>query len=164
VTLFNSWPNGNTGGNEEKIMDEQTTSITKIEMDNGFVGQLTARNTMFCSLKAIDEKGKAILFKAINNPEKRIADCINLKINAKDLFCETVRVKNEDGTEQECPRIVIIDDKGVGYQAVSLGVFSAMKKLIGVYGASTWEKPLPLLVKQITKGTRSLLTFDVETK
>ena len=106
-----------------------------------------------------------MLFKAMNNTEKRIGDCINMTINAKDLFCEVVNCINQQtGEVQVCPRIVIIDDKGVGYQAVSLGVYSAIKKIIQVFGAPSWETPLPLVVKQITKGDRKLLTFDVDFK
>jgi hypothetical protein len=83
-------------------------------------------------------------------------------INAKDVFCEVVTCKNpETGESNECPRIVIIDDKGVGYQAVSLGVFSALKKVFQVFGVPTWKKPIALKVVQVTKGQNKILTFDI---
>ena len=62
---------------------------------------------------------------------------------------------------QVCPRIVLIDDKGVAYVSVSLGIFGAVKKLIQVYGMPTWSEPLPIIVKQKTKGVNTLLTLDV---
>ena len=55
----------------------------------------------------------------------------------------------------------IIDDKGKSYQAVSIGIYSALRKVIQVFGAPTWEKPIPLEVKQITKGDRKMLTLNV---
>lgn len=123
---------------------------------------MTSRQLSFSSLKAETDDEKASLFNAINNPEKRLSDCINMKIRAKDLFIEVVNCTNEEtGEITACPRIVIIDDKGVSYQAVSLGIYSALKKVIQIFGAPTWDKPIVLEVKQVTKGTRKMLTLNI---
>ena len=163
---FNPVAENNTPFGNEQYSGENT-SLAPVTMDDNrnFIADLTSRQTTFCSLVANTPVEKAMLFKAMNNPEKRVGDCINMTINAKDLFCEVVNCINQQtGEMQTCPRIVIIDDKGVGYQAVSLGVYSAIKKIIQVFGAPTWAEPLPLVVKQITKGERKLLTFDVDFK
>lgn len=155
---------------EEFKMDNQEVqagAVAVYQGDNGehFIADLTQRQTMFCSFNPQDPKGKAQLFKAMNNPDKRLGDCINMTILAKDLFCEVVKcVNKETGEVDQCPRIVIIDEDGVGYQAVSLGVFSAVKKLMGVFGQPTWETPIPLVIKQITKGEKKLLTLDIDEK
>lgn len=123
---------------------------------------MTSRQTSFSSLSATTDEEKADLFNAINNPEKRLADCINMKINAKDLFIEVVDCTNEEtGEVTACPRIVIIDDQGVSYQAVSLGIYSALKKVIQIFGTPTWANPITLEVKQVTKGTRKMLTINI---
>lgn len=123
---------------------------------------MTSRQLSFSSLKAETDDEKASLFNAINNPEKRLSDCINMKIRAKDLFIEVVNCTNEEtGEVTACPRIVIIDDKGVSYQAVSLGIYSALKKVIQIFGAPTWDKPIVLEVKQVTKGQRKMLTLNI---
>lgn len=134
-----------------------------MEENKGFIADLTSAKTTFCSLSADTREEKANLFKAMNNPEKRLGDCINMVIMAKDIYCEVVDCLNQQtGEVTQCPRIVIIDDKGVGYQAVSIGIYSALKKIIQVFGAPTWNEPIPLEIKQITKGDRKLLTFDVK--
>lgn len=151
----------------ENYVPEQTTAVATITMDDNkdFIADLSNRSTTFCSMVANTPKEKAMLFKAMNNPEKRLGDCINMTIQAKDMFCEVVTCINQQtGEKQDCPRIVIIDKDGIGYQAVSLGVYSAVKKIFSVFGLPTWEEPLPLTVKQITKGDRKLLTFDVDYK
>lgn len=151
-------------GNENPFTGETEKQEMVVRMDENenFVADLTSRQTTFCSMTAETRKDKALLFKAMNNPEKRLGDCINMTINAKDLFCEVVRcINNDSGEISTCPRIVIIDDKGVAYQAVSIGVYNAVKKLINVFGLPTWKEPLPITVKQITKGDRKILTFDV---
>lgn len=147
----------------EENQAETAGTLMTMDEDSSFVADLTTRQTTFCSMAAKTVQEKALLFKAMNNPEKRLGDCINMKIMAKDLFCEVVTCINQQtGAMQDCPRMVIIDENGVGYQAVSLGVYSGIKKLIQVFGEPTWEEPLPLVVKQITKGEKKLLTFDLE--
>lgn len=132
--------------------------------DEGFnvVVDMTSATTQFCSMKAESREEKAAMYNAMNNPDKRLADCINMEINAKDLYIEIVNCTNEEtGEVNACPRIVIIDDQGVSYQAVSIGIYSALKKAIQVFGAPTWDEPVRLAVKQITKGNKKMLTLNV---
>ena len=129
------------------------TSLTK-----EFTEQLDA----FCSMTAETPEQKADLFNATNNPAHRISDYINATIKVRDVFCEMVNVTNrETGEISQCPRVVLIDENGEGYQAVSFGVFSALKKLMQVYGLPTWEPAIPIQVQQISKGTNKMLTFSV---
>lgn len=145
---------------------QATTAPVVITMDDDekFIMDLTAeRKTQFCSMVPKNEDEEIILFNAMNNPEKRIGDCINMVIDVKHVFCEVVTCTNRETGEQSiCPRIVLIDTNGEGYQAVSLGVYSALKKIFSIKGApNTWKKPVKLKVVQITKGDRKLLTFNM---
>lgn len=143
---------------------EGNTALAVMDEDERFIMDLTAeRKTQFCSMVPKNEDEEIVLFNAMNNPEKRIGDCINMTINVKHVFCEVVTcVNRETGETNMCPRIVLIDTDGVGYQAVSLGVFSALKKIFAIKGsATTWKKPVKLQVVQITKGDRKLLTFNM---
>lgn len=143
---------------------EGNTALAVMDEDERFIMDLTAeRKTQFCSMIPKNEDEEVILFNAMNNPEKRIGDCINMTINVKHVFCEVVTcVNRETGEANMCPRIVLIDTEGVGYQAVSLGVFSALKKIFAIKGSpTTWKKPVKLQVVQITKGDRKLLTFNM---
>lgn len=142
----------------------QAVAQTNQFADEGFniVADMTTAKTQFTSMVAETPEAKAKLFNAMNNPDERLADNINKQIKAKDLYIEVVNCTNtETGEVTACPRIVIIDDKGRSYQAVSIGIYSALKKVIQVYGAPTWATPIPLEVKQITKGDRKMLTLNV---
>lgn len=142
----------------------QAVASTNQFADEGFniVADMTTAKTQFTSMVAETPEAKAKLFNAMNNPDERLADNINKQIKAKDLYIEVVNCTNtETGEVTACPRIVIIDDKGRSYQAVSIGIYSALKKVIQVYGAPTWATPIPLEVKQITKGDRKMLTLNV---
>lgn len=140
------------------------TALMKMEEDEKFIMDLTSeRKIQYCSMVPKNEDEEIILYNAMNNPEKRIADCANLIIETKHIFCEVVTcVNRETGESNKCPRIVLIDVNGIGYQAVSIGVFSAIKKILSIKGdPATWKKPVKLEVKQLTKGDRKMLTFDM---
>lgn len=141
-------------------------TIQKYDDDERLIVDLTERTTSYCSLVAETEDEKLTLYNAMNNPDKRLGDCINEKINVKDVFVEVVKCENrETGEKQSCPRVVLIDENGVGYQCVSIGIFSALKKLFAVFGEpGTWAKPVTVKVKQISKGDRKMLTLDVVKK
>lgn len=144
------------------MTEEMTKNELIISEDEKIIGELTERKTMFCSLNPSNDDEKMVVYNAMNNPAKRISDCINTTINVKNVFCEVVNCKNnETGEITTCPRIVLIDDKGVGYQAVSIGIYSAIKKLIAVFGEPTWEKAIKLKVVQVTKGERKMLNLEV---
>lgn len=135
--------------------------------DEGFnlVADMTTAQLSYCSIKAETDTDKAKLYNAMNNPDGRLADCINMTIAIKDLYIEVVNCTNEEtGEVTACPRIVIIDDKGKSYQCVSIGIYSSLKKIIQIFGEPTaWTKPVKVMVKQITKGKKQMLTLNVET-
>lgn len=142
-------------------MENQNNEIMTMDGNDGFIADLNQpRMAAFCSFNAETEEDKAKLYNLMNNPDKRVGDCINKVINVKDIFCEVVNcVNKQTGEVEKAPRVVLIDDKGVAYQCVSTGIFSAVKKLFGVFGVPTWETPLPLEVFQITKGERKILSL-----
>lgn len=130
--------------------------------DETTIGELTSKTVSFCSLKAESNEEKANLYNAINNPDKRLSDCINETITVKDIFCEIVPCTNRDSGEvSRQPRIVLIDENGTSYQCVSIGVFSAVRKLIAIFGMPTWTSGIPLTIRQVSKGDRKMLTLNV---
>lgn len=147
-------------------MENENNNLALIQSDddNSFIARLTNQKiTAWSSLKSESMDEKAKFYNLMNNPEKRVGEMIGKVIKLKDVFVEVVELTNRDtGEIQKCPRTVLIDDKGVGYQAVSIGVFSAVKKLFDVYGTpDKWAGPIPLEVQQIQKGTRNILTFKI---
>lgn len=150
----------------EKTFDLATTAQTERNDDNtGMIVDLTSRTTQYCSMTANTDEEKALLFNATNNPDFRLGDCINQTISVKDVFVEAVTcVNRETGEGNTCPRIVLIDVDGKGYACVSLGIFSAIKKIFGIFGEpSSWKSPIAMTVKQVSKGDRKMLTLNVAT-
>lgn len=116
----------------------------------------------FYSVKAETQEEKIKLFNSINNPKHRLADFINKKIKVKDVLVEMVELENETtGEVEKCPRIILIDDKDESYQCVSLGVFSALKKIFVLFGVPTWDKAISIEIKQVTRKERKMLTLEL---
>lgn len=123
---------------------------------------LTESSDSFCSLRAKTPEEKATLFRIMNSPEKRISDCINQTILVKDVYCEVVQVTNkETGEVNTCPRVVLVDKDGIGYQSVSFGIYGSLKKLFQVYGVPTWNEPVPVKVIQISREKNKILTLTI---
>lgn len=118
--------------------------------------------SVFCSVQGGTRADRAKVYNAMNNPAHRVGDFINQKILVKDVLCEVIELVDEDtGELKQCPRVVLIDENGESYQAVSTGIFNAVKKAIAVFGAPTWDEPLSIVIKQIAFGKNQMLTFDV---
>lgn len=159
--------------NTNKGFEEVTSNELAVQGNNGMmimddgtqlIRDLTAQAQCFCSMVAKTPEEQDILFMAQNSPEKRSKDCVNEVINLRHIFVEVVFCNsNEDeSVKVPCPRVVLIDNDGVGYQSVSIGMYSAVKKLMQTYGnPATWIAPKQFKIKQISKGTdKTILTLE----
>ena len=132
---------------------------------NEIANMADVSNLFFCSLPMETDEQKAFAFNVMNSADQRLADHINEEISVTDFFCETVMLdrKLPDGqiiTEPQ-PRIVLVDVAGVSYQCVSAGIFSALKRLVYMYGEPTWSTPIKIRVKQVNKNDKKMLTFEL---
>lgn len=138
-------------------MAETTNALATVSATAENVGHTV------CSITPTgNRKEDARIFSALNNPEYRIANFINKKIAVTDVLVEIRELLNEESGEIEtAPRVVLIDEDGKAYQAVSKGIFNAVKNAYQVFGAAPWEPALEIEIKQVAVGKGSMLTFDV---
>ena len=135
----------------------ETNALATLAATTENVGQTV------CSIAPTgNRKEDARIFSALNNPEFRLANYINKKIAVTDVLIEIRELVNEESGEIEtAPRVVLIDEDGKAYQAVSKGIFNAVKNAYQVFGAAPWNPALEIEVKQVPVGKGSMLTFDV---
>jgi hypothetical protein len=148
-------------------MNEKNNAVVVVEQVKNV---LTIKSEMPLDLGAVwssmpyeSQEQKVALYNAMNSPEDKIADHINEIINMQHCVVEQVELTSEEtGETGVFPRIIIVDDKGKTYSCVSIGVFSALKKIFGIFGnPTTWDKPMKIKVKQITKKDRKMLTLEL---
>lgn len=139
-------------------------NVLQVTDERNMLMDMTSAQASYSSFVPQTMEEKATFFNAVNSPAKRMKEMINTVIKVKHVYAETVDFINQE-TGETAPgiRIVFIDDKGVSYQAASKGIFSSVKKLFSIYGTpDTWEKPLSIKIKEISKGVnRNVLVFEI---
>ena len=103
---------------------------------------LQSESAAYCSMQAVDNRARVTLYNACNQPDK-IANHINEIIKVLHIYAEIIPVTNKvTGAIDKAPRVVLIDEQGKGYQAVSIGIYNAVKQLMHMFGdPSTWDAP-----------------------
>lgn len=125
--------------------ENQNTQVTVTE-NTSLVADLTSATVAYCSFTPKTPEERKTLFTAMNNPMKKLDECINMPINVKDVYAETVDFVDENtGVIAKGIRIVLIDTDGVSYGCCSTGIFNSLKKLFQVFGTPTWEEGLTIV-------------------
>lgn len=154
----------------EELNQTPTTAVQTVDqssvIDIDYVDGLLSEVRSFCSFTPQTREDSIIFANAMNNPTYRISDKINEVIFMKDVYIETLMMKKKDdkgvefGEAYPVPRIVIFDHKGESYQAVSVGLYSALSKIIASFGKPTWEDPIAVKIKQLNRKDRKMLTLE----
>lgn len=131
---------------------------------------ITSGGKGWCSMTAADDKARVTLYNACTSPEK-LSSMINKRIKMLHVYAEIIQCahvdEDKDGetTLVSCPRVIIIDENGKGYQAVSVGIYNAVKRIISMFGVpETWDRPHTVEVQNVDlKGgqhTFNLIMID----
>ena len=77
---------------------------------------------------------------------------INKQIKLRHIFVEVIQVMSEQSGELVyVPRVILIDEKGTGYQAVSIGMYNSVKRLIATFGdPATWKKAHTVEIQNVS--------------
>lgn len=125
---------------------------------------LNPENLAFCSFQVKTKEDKAKLFNAMNEPDFKIEEVVNKEIEVKDVFAEYIELLDENtGEVKTAVRMVLISPDGTSYGCVSVGMFSAIKKIMKLYGPPTWDDPIKIVpyTKKTRNGNNKVLTFKV---
>ena len=149
------------------VADDSTMelSVTDRFAHMDIAADLAAGHGSYCSMTAVDDRAKVTLYNACATPAK-IADMINKQIKLMHVYIEIIPVVSEQtGEVVNCPRVVLIDDHGKGYQAVSTGIYNSVKRIISLFGdPAGWDKPHTVEVQNVSlkdgQHTFNLLLVD----
>lgn len=126
---------------------------------------LKAGHGAYCSMQAVNNKARVTLFNACANP-KKISDMINKRIKVMHVYIEIIQVMSEQSGEMvNAPRVILIDEQGNGYQAVSNGIYNAVKRMYALFGdPGDWDAPHTVEVQHVSlkdgQHTFNLLMVD----
>lgn len=109
----------------------------------------------YSSMNVQDHDQAVAFYNAVTNPTGKLKEHINETLNLVHVSVELIEVKREDGSANIAPRIVLVTDAGESYSCVSVGVYSALKRIFSLFGTpDTWKNPLPIkpVLQAIKKG------------
>lgn len=120
---------------------------------------------MYCSLKAESFESKASIYNALNSPDAKISECINMVLEIRDVIAHEVQLVDQNtGEITKCLRTILVDKDGKTYQAVSVGVANSLNRIFQIFGEpSTWTKSIKLKpVQKVTNnGTNKVTLLEV---
>ena len=70
-------------------------------------------------------------------------------------------IDDKTGEIRTSPRTILIDPDGNTYSATSYGIYNALRRLVAIFGAPTWENGVTVRVKQISRGANRIFTLEV---
>ena len=89
-------------------------------------------------------------YNAVSQPDTALKKCVNIPIAMAHVSIEVCEVRSEQDGDVIAPRIVIMDNDGKSYQAVSVGVYQSLKRIFALFGTpDTWTAPL-IVVPMLT--------------
>lgn len=147
--------------NEQNVIPVSPAELAEMRhnpLDSVSVNSLAdpGQSQMYCSIRDDGTmKSKARIFNSINSPDKRISDCIGEVIALRNIVAHPIQLVDENSGELvETMRMVLVDDKGTSYEAVSTGIVNAVARILQIFGQpDTWQAPIK--VKPVQKGTRN---------
>ena len=135
----------------KEMMVINPNDIASVAMMDGL---MTPGANFFCSIKNDGQRASQVkIFNAINNAEEKLDDHKNEVLNIVDVVAHPISIVDENTGELiETVRVVLIDENGVGYAAVSEGIVSSLQKLFGIVGQPSYNPPLSMkVVEQKTR-------------
>lgn len=149
--------------NPVQTMEMTTPEETPIPSLAGVFGRSAANAPApYVSFRPVTAPEKARLYRAMTNPDYRIADCINQVIRLVDVFVEWVEMVDQStGESATVPRCVLFDADGKTYAATSRGIANSLERLAMVYGVPHWDTPISVKIRQVQAKERRFYTLDV---
>ena len=150
-----------------------STALVEVARDNGFnaitVSELInpAETAMYCSIKDDGSMAsKAAIFNTVNSPDRKLSEYIGEVISLRNIVAHPIALLDENTGEMiEALRVVLVDDKGVSYEAVSNGVANAVSRILQIFGQpDTWAEPVKVkaVQKQTRNGNNKVTTLKIE--
>ena len=147
---------------EAEVIQDVEQGIVAVGL-NSLMGK--GNSDMYCSLKADSFKTKASVYNAINAPDKKLSEMINMIIEVRDIVAHEVQLVNEEtGLVTKCLRTILIDKDGVTYNAVSQGVANSLTRIFQIFGEpNTWDHPIKVKpVQKVTNnGTNKVTLLEI---
>jgi hypothetical protein len=144
----------------------ESTEIAVISGNNvrTEIANLTnGQNSVFSTISGDGFAPKAALLNALSNSIP-VSENINKHIELANIVVESIDLANETTGEIETqPRVILVDNDGTAYHAISGPVFRDVQRLLAVMGhPASWPAPLPVKIIKGGQGTRQYFSIKLD--
>lgn len=118
----------------------------------------------YCSMVAETREEKAVLYNAVQNPDSKISDHINQKIQFINVKMEQVEMTDEEtGETRKAIRTILITPDGKGILCTSNGIARSLYDMFSIFGTpDTWEgEVMECIVRQVETGKGRTFKLEV---
>lgn len=151
--------NGMQEVNANEVVPYEDTTGLKLQFD--MESLMNVEQQFYCSIEDDgSRKSKVAIYNAISNAQEKLDDHINKELKIVDVVVHPVQIVDErTGEVSNMLRTILIDDKGIGYAAVSYGVLSALQRMFGIIGKPSWkDEPVVIIPKKETTRNGNKVT------
>lgn len=118
----------------------------------------------YCSMVAETRQEKAVLYNAVQNPDSKISDHINQKIQFINVKMEQVEMTDEEtGDTHKAIRTILITPDGKGILCTSNGIARSLYDMFSIFGTpDTWDgEVMECIVRQVETGKGRTFKLEV---
>lgn len=138
-------------------MSENANESKAVATVSEQIDALATGGDFFSTIKGTDQASKRASLAAMMNSEP-ISEHFGETIQLRHFVVQRVQVADDNtGELTDQPRVILIAEDGTAYHAVSSGLMSSLRNIIGALGEpDTWESPLPVQIveEKSRKGYR----------
>jgi hypothetical protein len=121
----------------------------------------TGKAAVYSTIASETQADKVKTLNAVANALP-IADHLDTPIKLANFVIQATSIAQDDGTESDAVRVILIDVEGNAYSAVSGGLMKSLQNIVGILGhPSTWDEPLEIAVTEV-RGRKGFRFFTVK--
>lgn len=147
-------------------MSENTGTDLAVVQDNDVadaIAQLQeGRTALYSSIKGDDQGTRRTVLKAVMS-SKAIADNLDKPFKLNHVIVQPTEMLNEStGVYETQPRVILLDEKGTAYHAISKVIFRDIENILAILGEPTsWDGPLDVKVVREGSGNRKFFRLEL---
>lgn len=126
--------------------------------------RITEETPSYCSMVAGTRQEQAILYNAVQNPDSKISDHINERIQFVNVKMDMVEIEDDEtGETRKAVKTVLITPDGKGIICTSNGIARCLMDMFSIFGTpDTWEgEVMECIVRQVETGKGRTFKLEV---
>jgi len=146
-------------------MSENTTGQELSTHVSSLRGQLASMGKgdvgVFSTFAGDDFETRVKMLDALTDPAP-ISEHLGETIKLANVIAQAVEIADDDGVVNETVRVILVDDEGNSYAALSDGLFRSIQNIFGILGQPhEWPNPLPVKVIE-AKSRKGFRFFTIK--